>query len=135
MEKNNNCITCGKSFSLKHHARRHEKVCNGTKDIKLFSCDVCHTEFKSKRTLKYHKNKCTSGQKKYCKKCSETFNTEKQLFYHKQDHDKFFCDLCEDFRGHSKHMKRHMKTVHKGFTPSINAKWLEKLSKKKIIFV
>jgi hypothetical protein len=123
MDRQFECLKCKKSFKLKSHLKTHEKTCTGfTNHIK---CDECGKNFKSEKTLKQHRDKCKPFKTYNCEECCKTFKTYSEHLKHRlHAHKMVVCDICEKDI-HFKNIKRHLKTVHEGFTQAKTALWIQ----------
>ena len=114
MDRPFDCSKCKKSFKLKAHLKTHKKSCTGfASNIK---CDGCGKNFKSERTLKQHRDKCKPYKTYNCEECCQIFKSYSEHLRHRlNEHKKVVCDICEKDL-YFTNIKRHMKTVHDGFT-------------------
>ena len=110
------CDSCGKSFKLECHLKRHKTSCKQFSDY--IACVECKKKLKSKKTLKVHKLSCNPSNVYSCSECDNNFLTFSALTVHKQAlHAKTQCDYC-DHVCHMTNLKRHIKNKHKGLRPS-----------------
>lgn len=129
MDRPFDCSTCKKSFKLKAHLKTHKKTCTGfASNIK---CDGCGKNFKSEKTLKQHRDKCKPYKTYNCEECCQIFKSYSEHLKHRlSEHKMVVCDICEkDF--YFTNIKRHMKTVHEGFTPAKSALWIQQEDSKR----
>ena len=108
------CTLCSKLFKLESQLGRHQQICKAEK-ISWLYCDKCGAQFKSKKTLNFHEQKCHRNA----------------LTEHRESaHKKTSCDFC-DYFGHKRNIKRHVKSVHKGLTPGIFARFQDQKKEQK----
>ncbi|XP_050310891.1 zinc finger protein 93-like isoform X2 [Anthonomus grandis grandis] len=112
------CDTCGQSYTTKRNLRIHiQKFHEGLPvqnkpQKKCFFCELCGKELRifHKYAIALHRAK-HKGHKHVCKRCYDSFETEKQLRDHMTElkHDLYECDKCpaqfvtvENFKTHLK---------------------------------
>ena len=95
------CIKCSKTFARQYNLDRHLEVC------KIFKCDSCGQNFKSKRVAeRKNAHNCTGSPKKFsCNTCGKTWIREDHFNKHKCNYP---CTRCKAvFRIH-RHLKEHL---------------------------
>ena len=124
------CDSCGKSFKLEFHLKRHKTSCKQFSDY--IECVECKKKLKSKRTLKVHKLSCNPSNLYSCSECDNNFVTFSALILHKQAlHAKTQCDYC-DHVCHTTNLRRHIKNKHKGLRPSNSVKKVKTVKTEKV---
>ncbi|KAL4228510.1 hypothetical protein ACF0H5_011558 [Mactra antiquata] len=85
------CLKCGKNFSRKDNLGRHEKNCNGVKEMKtrVIACGKCRKTFCDYRTRLRHEKTCSNNQVCSqnifnCCECNQVFTTVKALLEHEK---------------------------------------------------
>ena len=116
MDKSLKCCNCPKVFKLNSHLKRHELSCKGHQTY--FTCSSCGDLLKSAKTLRIHKQKCSTNKVYFCDACDENFVNFSDLNIHKEGvHNKLECSICLK-RITAKNMRRHIRKVHKNDTPA-----------------
>ena len=98
-EKQFECKTCGTSFKLKKHLKKHERIHTNENP---FTCKLCGKDFNRSAYLRTHE-KIHAYDKKYkCETCVKYFRTNEQLRSHHRIHNglkRYQCEICKkDFR-------------------------------------
>jgi DNA-directed RNA polymerase subunit RPC12/RpoP len=107
-------MRCTKTFKLKGHLKNHENKCKGILDYIKFS--DCENIFKCEKTLRQHKCKAEENYK--CDECESSFASYSEFTDHRMNnHKNVVCNICGS-EIHLKNIRRHMKTLHDGQTPS-----------------
>ena len=99
---------------LKKHER--SKHTDGA-ETRIFECESCEKDFKSKRYLKIHVDKFIILKLRpyECLICEATFSCRGNLTKHNESiHEKkrFPCSLCEKNFSQKSYLNTHIKTVH-----------------------
>ena len=55
------CPTCGATFALAHHLKRHKRICPEV--VPLFYCSKCSREYRREHNVVQHEKFCLSGWK------------------------------------------------------------------------
>ncbi|KAL1491523.1 hypothetical protein ABEB36_012107 [Hypothenemus hampei] len=127
------CDTCGQSYTTKRNLRLHiQKFHEGIKvqtktTKKNFFCESCGRELKifHKYAIAMHRAK-HKGHNFVCKKCYDSFVTEKEFRKHVQEfeHQLFECDKCSSQFVREENLKLHLKNHEApGWNKNMYAKW------------
>lgn len=82
-------------------------------------CHICHRVYMNRSNLKRHLNSVHTLKIFSCVVCNQTFETLRQLTYHKKTHQKLVCDFCGREEKSKKDMINHFE-IHTGFVIDID---------------
>ena len=85
-QKSWKCEFCNKSFSKKHHLKRHVEQVHS--DSRPYTCQYCNISFKDKYNLKVHERIHTGEKPFQCHICNRSFNQKSALNAHVKIHEK-----------------------------------------------
>nr|XP_034823967.1 gastrula zinc finger protein XlCGF57.1-like isoform X2 [Maniola hyperantus] len=111
------CYLCQKVYQLRHrlvsHLRRH------TEEPKIFTCDKCRTNLRSKSNLIDHLQIHVDEKRYTCDVCSARFAKKWYLESHMRSHSgekRFACDICSSKFTTKRCLESHTRT-HSGEKP------------------
>lgn len=104
------CNACNKIYKKRYELNRH--IRHHHLQQRSFLCDLCNTEFFSKRGLADHILRHTGGEVASCDVCGKTFSRTRTLREHMKIHEndtRYQCEVCKKTFVQKTSLKSHLR--------------------------